>query len=39
MKDLKKEELPDSFKNMDQSKTSTQNIADVMYVGLEDEAL
>jgi hypothetical protein len=36
---LKKEDMPDSLNNMEKSTASRQNLCDMMYVGLEDEAL
>ena len=39
VKNLSKDELPDSMKNIDMSKIPKQNISDVMYTGLEDESI
>jgi hypothetical protein len=39
VKDLKKDEIPDSLKDFDQSKVPKQNICDIMYAGMDDESI
>ena len=39
VKNLNKEDLPDSIKNIDHLNIPKQNIVDLMYANLEDEAI